>query len=76
MHIDLEKTIRSMGYLTEQDYDYWLRNLRQFFNRVGLRSREVRFIHGLCRQVMRLTDQLTTLKGKKANKVTGPKASN
>lgn len=51
MYDDLEQTLRVIGYLQESDLGYWRHNLSHFFNRIGLRAREVRFIKGICQQV-------------------------
>ncbi|MEN8140366.1 MAG: RNA methyltransferase [Thermodesulfobacteriota bacterium] len=52
MYDDIGATITALERLDDKEVGYWLHNLKQFFNRVGLRGREVRFIHGLCRQVL------------------------
>ena len=51
MYDDLQETLETIGYLDARHIDYWMHNMRLFFNRVGLRGREARFIHGFCKQV-------------------------
>lgn len=55
----VEETLRAIGHLKESDYGHWMRNLRQFLGRVELRSREVKFLVGFCRQVIALTVKKT-----------------
>ncbi len=51
MYGELEETLQQINYLDAKEYGYWMHNFKHFFNRVGLRGREVRFISGFCRQV-------------------------
>ncbi len=51
MSDDLEETLRAIGYLKEMDLGHWRHNLSHFFNRIGLRAREVKYIKGICQQV-------------------------
>ncbi len=51
MYDNLEETLRSIGYLREADLANWRHRFTHFFNRLGLRSREVKLINGLCKQV-------------------------
>ncbi len=51
MHDELEETLRAIGYLKEADLGHWRHNLSHFFNRIGLRYREVKFIRAICQQV-------------------------
>jgi len=57
MYAQIELTLRKMNFLKEMDYSYWMHNIRNFLGRVGLRSREVKFVRGFCRQVMSLTNK-------------------
>jgi tRNA/rRNA methyltransferase len=54
MYAHIELTLRKMNFLKEVDYGYWMHNIRNFLGRVGLRSREVKFIRGFCKQVIGL----------------------
>ena len=46
----VEQVLRSIGYLKDTDYEYWMNNIRQFLGRVGLRAKEARVIRGVCKQ--------------------------
>lgn len=48
----VEEALRAMEYLKESDYAYWMHNVRHFLGRIGLRSRDARFVSGFCRQVI------------------------
>jgi tRNA/rRNA methyltransferase len=50
MYGHLEEMLTTIDFLKSNDYEYWLRNIRLFLGRVGLRSKEVRLIRGFCRQ--------------------------
>ncbi len=58
MFTHVEQALRSMGQLKETDYAYWMRNIRHFFGRIEMRSRETKFIRGFCRQIMSCTGKL------------------
>lgn len=49
---NIEKMLRLIGYLKESDYDYWMKNIRNFLGRIELKSREVKFLQAICKQVM------------------------
>lgn len=51
MYDDLENALRTIGYLQEADLGHWRHNFSHFFNRIGLRAREVKLIKGICQQV-------------------------
>ncbi len=57
MYAQIELTLHKMNFLKEMDYGYWMHNIRNFLGRVGLRSREVKFVRGFCRQVMSLAKE-------------------
>ena len=57
MYGQIELTLRKMNFLHDADYAYWMANIRNFLGRVGLRSREVKFLRGFCRQIMGLADR-------------------
>jgi tRNA/rRNA methyltransferase len=54
MYAHVGEMLCTVGFLREQDKDdgYWMRAVRQFLARLGLRSREVRNIRGFCRQFL------------------------
>ena len=54
----VEKLLNSIGFLRTEDSSYWIRNIRHFLGRVGLRAKEARIIRGFCRQFLWYEDQL------------------
>jgi tRNA/rRNA methyltransferase len=63
MYDDLEKTLAAIGYLKEADLVLWRHNFSHFFNRIGLRAREVKLLKGLCQQVQWLARGRPARKG-------------
>lgn len=63
MYSHLQEILCRIGFLKEQDQDYWMRNIRNFFARQSLRAKEVRMIRGICRQFLWYED------GKKTDSV-------
>jgi len=57
MYSLLDSSLRAIDYLKENDYNYWMHNLRSLGNRLQLRAREVKFIRGFCRQIIWLSQQ-------------------
>jgi tRNA/rRNA methyltransferase len=51
MYSHLEEMLAAIDFLKNTDHDYWMRNIRLFLGRIGLRSKEVRLIRGFCRQL-------------------------
>jgi tRNA/rRNA methyltransferase len=58
MYAHLEEMLTTIDFLKNDDYEYWMRNIRLFLGRVGLRSKEVRLIRGFCRQFAWYNEQL------------------
>ena len=52
MYAHVEGILSRIGFLKTEDTTYWVRNIRQFLGRVGLRSKEARIIRGICRQFL------------------------
>ncbi len=52
MYALVEEALRAMNFLKDSDYAYWMRNIRHFLGRIGLRARDVKFVGGFCRQVV------------------------
>jgi tRNA/rRNA methyltransferase len=48
----VEEMLNRIGFLRTNDTTYWIRNIRHFLGRVGLRAKEARIIHGFCRQFL------------------------
>jgi tRNA/rRNA methyltransferase len=51
MYAQLQEILVRISYINPENPDYWMNNLRRFFNRYGLRAREVSIIRGICRQI-------------------------
>jgi tRNA/rRNA methyltransferase len=51
MYGHVEEMLTAIDFLKSND-DYWMRNIRLFLGRIGLRSKEVRLIRGFCRQLL------------------------
>jgi tRNA/rRNA methyltransferase len=58
MYVHVEKLLNQIGFLRTDDSRYWIRNIRDFLGRVGLRAKEARIIRGFCRQFLWYNDQL------------------
>jgi tRNA/rRNA methyltransferase len=54
----VEKLLNNIGFLRTEDSSYWIRNIRRFLGRIGLRAKEARIIRGFCRQFLWYEDQL------------------
>jgi tRNA/rRNA methyltransferase len=52
MYEHVEEMLNRIGFLNTNDSTYWMRNIRHFLGRVGLRAKEARIIHGFCRQFL------------------------
>ncbi len=58
MYGHLSEMLRKIEFLKAEDRDdYWMRTIRQFLGRVGLRTREVKAIRGFCRQFLWFDEQ-------------------
>jgi tRNA/rRNA methyltransferase len=58
MYQHVEEMLARIGFLRTNDSTYWIRNIRHFLGRVGLRAKEARIIHGFCRQFLWYDEQL------------------
>jgi len=58
MYEHVEKLLNRIGFLRTNDSSYWIRNIRHFLGRVGLRAKEARIIRGFCRQFLWYDNQL------------------
>ncbi|MEF3169159.1 MAG: RNA methyltransferase [Deltaproteobacteria bacterium] len=52
MYRHLDEALRAIGFIHPRAPDYWMTNVRRFFSRLDLRSREVRLVRGFCRQLL------------------------
>ena len=57
MYEHVEKMLNQIGFLRTDDSSYWIRNIRKFLGRVGLRAKEARIIRGFCRQFLWYDEQ-------------------
>jgi len=51
MYEHLSETLMKIHFLNPENPEYWMSSLRRFFSRLGLRSREVKIVRGICRQI-------------------------
>lgn len=51
MYEQLKDILVKISFINAENPDYWLNNMRYFFNRFQLRAKEVRMIRGICRQI-------------------------
>ena len=51
MYAQIKDLFVRIGFISPQNPDYWMLNVRRFFSRIDLRSRDVKMIRGLCRQI-------------------------
>ena len=52
MYNHLQQVFLEIGFLKPDNPDYWMRNVRNLLGRIGLLSKEVQLIRGLCRQFL------------------------
>lgn len=52
MYEHVEMLLDRIGFLKTEDTTYWVRNVRRFLGRIGLRSKEARIIRGVCHQFL------------------------
>lgn len=51
MYAMLKETLVKINYISHQNPEYWMLNVRRLFNRHGLRAKETQVIKGICRQI-------------------------
>ncbi|MEN6508532.1 MAG: RNA methyltransferase [Smithella sp.] len=51
MYRQIKDLLSGIGFLNPENPEYWMLDLRRFFARSGLLSREVKIIRGVCRQM-------------------------
>ena len=51
MYDHLKEVLVKISFLQPENTDYWLNNIRTFFDRLPLRAKEVSIIRGICRQI-------------------------
>jgi tRNA/rRNA methyltransferase len=51
MYAMLQETLVKINFISHQNPEHWMFNVRRLFSRHGLRSREAQVIKGICRQI-------------------------
>lgn len=51
MYGQIRELLTNIGFLNPENPEYWMLDVRRFFSRTGLLSREVKMIRGICRQL-------------------------
>lgn len=51
MYRNLKETLARINFINPENPEYWMMGVRRFFNRIGLRAREVKIVRGICRQI-------------------------
>jgi tRNA/rRNA methyltransferase len=60
MYQRLEDVLTRIDFINHENPDHWMNNIRRFFSRLQIRSRDVRVILGICRQMDWYVGQHTT----------------
>ncbi len=53
MYTYMEDSLSQIDFLQDKSHTYYMRNIRQFFSRLRLESRETNLIRGICRQFLK-----------------------
>jgi len=51
MYAMLQETLLKINFISHQNPEHWMFNVRRLFSRHGLRAREAQVIKGICRQI-------------------------
>lgn len=51
MYGQIKELLAQIGFLNPENPEYWMLDLRRFFSRAGLLSREVKIVRGICRRM-------------------------
>jgi tRNA/rRNA methyltransferase len=60
MYLQIKELLGKIGFLNPENPEYWMLDLRRFFSRSGLLSREVKIVRGICRQLEWYADNKKT----------------
>ncbi len=52
MYEHIDQVLTTIGFLKHNTHVYWMRNIRQFLNRVRLQKKESSLIRGICRKFL------------------------
>jgi tRNA/rRNA methyltransferase len=69
MYDHLQQTLLKISFLQPENPEIGMEHIRRFFSRVGLRTRDVKVVRGLCRQVdwyTRRAEEIQSLQNKRA----------
>lgn len=64
MYDHLTGALSRINFINPENPEYWMRSIRRFFGRIGIRAREVKIVRGICRQIDWACDQGRALPGK------------
>ncbi len=59
MYHYVEDSLHKIEFLQDKNHTYYMRNIRQFFGRMELRSKETKLIRAICRQLLTHPDKNT-----------------
>lgn len=65
MYDHLTGALARINFINPENPEYWMRSIRRFFSRIGIRAREVKIVRGICRQIDWHCDKGDGEKGKK-----------
>jgi tRNA/rRNA methyltransferase len=51
MYAMLQATLVKINFISHQNPEHWMFNVRRLFARHGLRAREAQVVKGICRQI-------------------------
>jgi len=51
MYQQIKELLDKIGFLNPENPEYWMLDVRRFFARAGLLSREVKIVRGICRKM-------------------------
>ncbi|KPA11074.1 RNA methyltransferase TrmH, group 1 [Candidatus Magnetomorum sp. HK-1] len=63
MYKRLQEVLTRIDFIHHENPEHWMNNIRRFFNRLNLRSRDTRIILGICRQMDWYVNQQKKSKG-------------
>ena len=75
MYRHIEEVLATVGFLKHNTHVYWMRNIRQFLNRVRLQKKESSLIRGICRKFLWYHENITD-SGQKEGCLTGSAPEN
>ncbi|MBU3936300.1 MAG: RNA methyltransferase [Proteobacteria bacterium] len=53
----VEEALTTIGFLKKGEDEYWMKSIRRFLGRTGLKSKEIKIIRGVCQQLLWHNDQ-------------------